>query len=226
MPSVTWPTSLTSVGMPSCTATTTLPMSSSVCEPAEAADVIELAALGIESAAAVAVVRAERAFDLLRRQARAGEAILVEQHLILHRAAAEAGIVGDARNGPELRLDRPVLERLELGRRAVGTLQRVAVDQAGRRGQRLDRRRDPARQAEVAEPVEHLLPGEIAVGVLVERDVDVGQARRARSSGDYSPSGMPFISRSIGTVISRSTSSAEWPGHCVLISTIGGDRSG
>ena len=66
-------------------------------EPAEAADIIELAALGIESAAAVAVVGAERAFDLLRRKARAGEAILVEQHLILHRPAAEAGIVGDAR---------------------------------------------------------------------------------------------------------------------------------
>ena len=38
--------------------------------------------------------------------------------------------------------------------------------------------------------------------------------------------GMPFISRSIGTVISRSTSSAAWPGHWVMISTIGGDRSG
>ena len=66
-------------------------------QPAEAADVIELPALGIESAAAVAVVGAERAFDLLRRKAGAGEAILVEQHLILHGAAAEAGIVGQRR---------------------------------------------------------------------------------------------------------------------------------
>ena len=31
---------------------------------------------------------------------------------------------------------------------------------------------------------------------------------------------------SIGAVISRSTSSAAWPGHCVTISTIGGERSG
>ena len=37
---------------------------------------------------------------------------------------------------------------------------------------------------------------------------------------------MPFISRSIGTVISLSTSSAEWPGHWAVIETIGGDRSG
>ena len=38
--------------------------------------------------------------------------------------------------------------------------------------------------------------------------------------------GMAFMPSSTGTVISRSTSSAEWPGHCVTMSTIGGDRFG
>ncbi len=38
--------------------------------------------------------------------------------------------------------------------------------------------------------------------------------------------GMPFISISIGTVISRSTSSGAWPCHCVITSTIGGEMSG
>ncbi len=38
--------------------------------------------------------------------------------------------------------------------------------------------------------------------------------------------GTPFISRSTGTVMSRSTSSAACPGHWVMISTIGGERSG
>ena len=38
--------------------------------------------------------------------------------------------------------------------------------------------------------------------------------------------GMPFISLSTGTVISRSTSSAARPGHWVMTSTMGGDRSG
>ena len=38
--------------------------------------------------------------------------------------------------------------------------------------------------------------------------------------------GIPFISISSGTVMRRSTSSAAWPGHWVMISTIGGDRSG
>ena len=38
--------------------------------------------------------------------------------------------------------------------------------------------------------------------------------------------GTPFISTSIGSVTSRSISSAAWPGHCVMTSTIGGERSG
>ncbi len=38
--------------------------------------------------------------------------------------------------------------------------------------------------------------------------------------------GMPFISTSSGTVMRRSTSSAAWPGHWVMNSTIGGERSG
>ena len=38
--------------------------------------------------------------------------------------------------------------------------------------------------------------------------------------------GMPFISRSTGTVIRRSTSSAARPGHWVITSTMGGDKSG
>src|SRR5262249_50568782 len=37
---------------------------------------------------------------------------------------------------------------------------------------------------------------------------------------------MPFISTSSGMVISRSTSSALWPGHCEMTCTRGGDRSG
>src|SRR5215469_2767079 len=38
--------------------------------------------------------------------------------------------------------------------------------------------------------------------------------------------GTPFISSSSGNVTSRSTSSAAWSGHCVMISNCGGDRSG
>ena len=38
--------------------------------------------------------------------------------------------------------------------------------------------------------------------------------------------GTPFISISVGSVTNRSISSAAWPGHCVMISTMGGERSG
>jgi hypothetical protein len=38
--------------------------------------------------------------------------------------------------------------------------------------------------------------------------------------------GTPFISSSSGSVTSRSTSSAAWSGHCVMITTCGGERSG
>ena len=37
---------------------------------------------------------------------------------------------------------------------------------------------------------------------------------------------MPFISISIGMVTSLSISSGEWPGHWVINSTWGGERSG
>src|SRR5450755_45647 len=38
--------------------------------------------------------------------------------------------------------------------------------------------------------------------------------------------GIPFRPSSTGTVISRSTSSAACPGHWVMTSTLGGERSG
>src|SRR5215467_12835800 len=38
--------------------------------------------------------------------------------------------------------------------------------------------------------------------------------------------GIPFISISSGMVTRRSISSEAWPGHCVINSTCGGDKSG
>ena len=38
--------------------------------------------------------------------------------------------------------------------------------------------------------------------------------------------GVPFMPASTGTVMRRSTSSAAWPGHCAMISTMGGEISG
>ncbi len=145
-------------------------------QPPEPADIIELPALRIETAAAIAVVGGQRAFDLLHRQAQGGDAHLIEHHLILHRAAAEAGIVRHAGHRAVMRLDRPFLDGLQFHRRAIGALQRVAIDQARGRGQRRDRRRDAARQVDIADPVERLLARRLAVGAIGEIDHHVGQA--------------------------------------------------
>ena len=142
----------------------------------QAAHVVELAALRIEPAAGIAVVGRQRALHLQHRQADAGDLGRIEQHLVLHGAAAKARIIRHAGNGFVCGLDDPVLEGLELHRRPVGALQHVAIDQTRRRGQRRHRRRHAARQTEAGQPVENFLAGEVVVGAIVEREDDVGQS--------------------------------------------------
>ena len=145
-------------------------------QAAEAAHVIELAALGIEAAAGIAVVRGERAFHLQDGEADTGDFHGVEQHLILHGAAAKAGIIGHTGDGFVLGLDDPVLKRFEFHGRAVGAFQHVTVDEAGRRGQRGDGGRDAGGQAKAGEAVEDLLTGEVVVRAIAEGHDDIRQA--------------------------------------------------
>ena len=67
-------------------------------QAAEAADVVELAALGVEAASGVAVVGAQRVDDQRDREPDRGDFGRIEQHLILHCGTAEAGVVGHAGN--------------------------------------------------------------------------------------------------------------------------------
>ena len=69
-----------------------------VFDQSQAANVVELAALRIEAAAGVGVVGAQLLEDLRNRDAVGEQPVGIEQHLILHGGAAEAGIVGHARN--------------------------------------------------------------------------------------------------------------------------------
>ena len=96
-------------------------------QPREAAHVIELSALGVEPAAGVVVVRAERRFHVGDREPRAGELGGVDQHLVLHRLAAEVRHVGDARHALERLREHPVVDDLQLHRRPVRTVEHVAV---------------------------------------------------------------------------------------------------
>ena len=141
----------------------------------QSAHVVKLAALRVEAAAGVAVVRAERADDQRHRQADRGHLRRIEQHLILHRRTAEAGVVRDAGNGFVLALDHPILERLQLHRRAVGTFEHVAENQSRRREERRHARRDSVGQRHVREALQRLLAREVAVRPRLERQPDVGQ---------------------------------------------------
>src|SRR5208337_3923858 len=135
---------------------------------AEAADVVKLPALRIEAASGVGVVAGE-----LLRNLRHGYAVLeelgrIQQHLILHGGAAEAGVVGHALNGTVAAFDDPVLERLQLLRAAVGTLQNVTVDQAAGAEHRGETGLQPCRKARGAHPLEGQLAHEIRIGAIVE----------------------------------------------------------
>jgi hypothetical protein len=100
-------------------------------EPAQSAHVVELPALGVEPAAGVPVVGAERVRHVADGQAGAGHLGGIEEDLILHRLAAEAREVRHPRHRLVRLAQDPVLDRLELHRTSVHALEDVAVDQAG-----------------------------------------------------------------------------------------------
>jgi hypothetical protein len=78
------------------------------------------------------------------------------------------GIVGHALNGAVVALQHPILDGLQLLRRAVGALQHVAVDQplGLNSGERLGVQ--PGGQLGVAHALEGLLAHEVRVGAVLE----------------------------------------------------------
>ena len=67
-------------------------------ESAQAANVVELAALGVESATRVAVIRVQCGRKRCHGDSRAGKLGWINQHLILHRLAADGRHVRNARH--------------------------------------------------------------------------------------------------------------------------------
>jgi hypothetical protein len=65
----------------------------------------------------------------------------IEQDLILHDRAAEARVIGHAAHLLVLALEDPVLPGFEFLRAAIGTFDHIAVDKAGRAGERRERGR-------------------------------------------------------------------------------------
>ena len=197
----------------------------SVADQTDPADVVELAALGIESAAGVGIVGCQGGADLRDRQVISVDAGRIEQDLILHFRAAKAGVVGHAGHGAVGALDDPLFDCLQLLRGAVGTLQHVAVDQAAGAEQRGHDAASLPWGAWRRQSLKNDLPGQIVVGVVFESQADIGETIQ-RNRPHRIMCGTPFISSSRGSVTRRSTSSAAWPGHWVMSSTWGGARSG
>ena len=99
----------------------------------------------------------------------------IEQHVILHRRAAEAGVVGDAGDAAVGALDDPVFESVEFHRRAIGAVDDVAIDEAAGAEQRRHAWRDAAGKLSVGDALEDDVAREVGVGAFVEREDDVGK---------------------------------------------------
>ncbi len=107
-----------------------------IANEAEAANVIELAALRVESAAGIGVVDGELLDHRGHSDVVGVKPSGIEQHLILHHRAAETGIVCNARHLLVFALDDPVFVDLQFLRRAVRTLDDIAIDEPRGTGER------------------------------------------------------------------------------------------
>ena len=153
-----------------------------VFDQAEAADVVELAALGVEAAAGIGVVGVERGDDLHDGQVIVVELNGVEQDVILHRGPAEAGVIGHAGNALVGALDDPIFESVEFHRGAIGTFDDVAIDEAAGAEERGHAGRDALRQRGVADALENDLASEVRVDAFLERKNERPTSRREKSS--------------------------------------------
>ena len=99
-------------------------------DEAEAAHIIKLAALGIKTAASIGVVGLQSVDNLHDGNMETVQTTRIEKNLVLHGRPAETGIIGDAGNAAVGALDDPVFEGVKFLRRAIGTFDHIAIDEA------------------------------------------------------------------------------------------------
>ncbi len=141
-----------------------------------------LRALLDEAAAAVGVVVGDLLLDLGDAEPVRDQLFRVEPDLVLLCRPAEAGDVHYAIDALEGFFEGPILKRLLLHHvvRGIGAFQRVPVDLADRAPVRAHLRHKIGRQADHAQPLQHVLAIQVAGGVVVE---DQHQARKASQRG-------------------------------------------
>ena len=136
----------------------------------------------------VRVRAAERVEHLPERQAARLQLLRGHLDLVLLDEAAERHHVGNPRHLLQVPLHHPILDLPQLHRRVALADQRVAVDLAGRRGERPERRLDPVRRVDLRQALVHLLAREVEVGAIVEgehdeRESEDGEGVHAGESG-------------------------------------------
>ncbi len=147
-----------------------------ISQKTESAHVVELLPYRIEAAAGIGVVRRERRDHLRHRDVEIVETGRIEQHLVLHRRAAKAGIVGYARHAAVSTLNHPILKGLQFLRRAVRAFEHIAVHQAAGTEERRHAGGHATGKRSVGDPLKRQLPREIAVRAFIEGQDDVGKA--------------------------------------------------
>src|ERR1700676_980182 len=144
-------------------------------EKAEAADVIKLAALRIEAAAGVGIVGGESGEHLHNGKVIAVEARGVEQDLILHGGAAEAGIVRDARDAAIRASNDPIVVGLQFLRRTIGAFEDVAIHEGAGTEKRRHAGHDAGGKGGVADALEDELAREVRIDTFIEGEAQIGK---------------------------------------------------
>ena len=145
-------------------------------EQPHAANQILLLALFDVVPAGIHIAATERGEDLLEYDAVRLHSGKVDVHLILLDEPAAADHVGDAGRHLQLTLDHPVLEAAQLGWTRMVRDEAKAVQLADRRRQRRQLRLDLRRKIGLLQPLEHPLPREVVVHLIVEGDREKRQA--------------------------------------------------
>src|ERR1017187_7928700 len=146
-----------------------------VAHQSDAAHIIKLSALRVESTARIGIIGAQRRHHLRNRQVISINPRGIEQHLVLHGGAAETRIVGNTGNGAVRAFDHPIFDSLQFLRTAIGTFQHVAIDQAAGTKQRSHRRGHARGQGGLGYALEDDLPREIVVRTFFERQAHIGE---------------------------------------------------
>ena len=143
---------------------------------AQAAHVVKLPALGVKAATGVGIVGVQRCKHLHDRQVIVVKFHGIQQDVVLHRGPAKTRIVGHAGHALVHTFDDPFFVCVELHRRAVRTLENIAVDKTAGAEERRQARRYTLWQRGVADALKYNLPREVGVDAFVEGQSNVGEA--------------------------------------------------